>query len=534
MKLATPLGCLMLSLAVGSQAVQGAEPAPAIARVGLTPNRAFEINGEPFFPLMAWLQDAKNFPSVRQCGMNTTAGYWTGSSGTKDVAEYQALVAQAGLYGVMPFDLRLKGHPQLLGYIQDDEPDLPHQVSDAEIAPAANLRINRGTPLWKILDGVTHTWSVLDPLDGAQLTVRLAAPVTVERLTIWLTVAPDLAVAKDVEFEADDKPLARATLESKRGGQHVPLAAPATFRELKLIVRSTHPGKNAWGSIGELEGFDSAGRNVLLAPPRNEPRATPAAVQAEYRRIKAADPERPVFMTVTGNFHPHFDKWTAEQRSALYPAYFRAADVIGYDIYPIYGWNKPEWIHLVHEAMDLLAQQTDRRPLYAWIETSKGGQWTGDLARQKDVTPTHIRAEVWMSICRGATGIGYFTHVWKPSYDQFGVPAENRAALREINQQITRLAPAILSPEPAPAATIAADNDVKLDVLARRLGDSVYLFAVNFDERSIPATATIGLPGLTAQTEIEALDEARTIRAEAGRFRDDFAPLAVHLYRVRM
>ena len=50
-----------------------------------------------------------------------------------------------------------------------------------------------------------------------------------------------------------------------------------------------------------------------------------------------------------------------------------------------------------------------------------------------------------MAICRVATAIGYFTHVWKPAYHQFGVPEENRTALREIIAQITRSASAILS-----------------------------------------------------------------------------------------
>jgi len=59
-----------------------------------------------------------------------------------------------------------------------------------------------------------------------------------------------------------------------------------------------------------------------------------------------------------------------------------------------------------------------------------------------------------MNIYRGATAIGYLTHVWKPAYHQFGVPAENRDAIRQINAQITHLAPAILSAEPTPAATI--------------------------------------------------------------------------------
>lgn len=522
---------VVLGTAVGLAPAPAAEGLPSIEKVELGPDRAFHLNGQPFFPIMAWLQDAANFAAVRDCGMNTTAGYWPGSSGTKDVVEYHGLVAKAGLYGVMPFHAGLKGHPQLLGYIHDDEPDLPHQVSDADVLPVSPLALNRSTPLWKLVDGVTHSWSVLDPLEKATLAIRLREPVTIERLAVWLTISPGLAVAKELVFEGDGKPLTTAVLDARKGSQEVPLPTPATFSELKLVVKSTYPGQNAWGSIGEIEGFDKAGRNVLLAPPRYEPRAKPEAVLATYRQIKAADAERPVFMTLTGHFHPHFTQWTNEQRDALYPAYIQGADVVGYDIYPIYGWNKPEWLHLVHDATELLARQAAPRPVYAWIETSKGGQWTGPLEKQKDVTPAHIRAEVWMAICRGATAIGYFTHVWKPSYQQFGVPEANRAALREINGQLTRLAPAILSGEPPSTVSIRAENDVKVEILARRYAGRLYLFAVNYDERAVPASVTMALAGLAAGTEVEVIDEGRVVRAEAGCIQDSFAPLAVHLYR---
>ncbi|NLF69999.1 MAG: hypothetical protein GX575_13210 [Candidatus Anammoximicrobium sp.] len=527
------LAAVLCCVVCGPRLVSADDEAPAIQKVELASNRAIQVNGQPFFPIMAWLQDAANFPAVRDCGMNTTAGYWPGSSGTQDVVEYQGLVAKAGLYGVLPFGPGLKDHPQLLGYIHDDEPDLPHQVSEAEVIPAAHLAVNRSTPLWKIVDGVTHTWSVLDPMEGAAITIRLRDKVTVERLAVWPTISPGLAVAKEVEFQGDGKPLVTATLENKKGRQEIRLPAPATFRELKLTVRSAYPGQNTWGSISEIEGFDAAGDNRLLAPPRYEPRAQPEASLAAYRKIKAADPSRPVFMTLTGNFHPHFGKWTEQQRTSLYPAYIQATDIVGYDIYPIYGWNKPEWIHLVHDATQLLADLAGSRPLYAWIETSKGGQWTGALEKQKEVTPAHIKAEVWMAICRGATAIGYFTHVWKPSYHQFGVPEANRAALREINAQITRLAPAILGACPDQAVSVRADSEIKLAVTGRRQGGSLYLFAVNYDERAVAAEATFSVAGLAAGAEIEVLDEDRVLPAEAGGFHDAFPPLGVHLYRIK-
>jgi hypothetical protein len=516
---------------LGQVGVAGEAP-PRIEKVEIQPNRVFCVNGEPFFPVMAWLQDAENFPAVKACGMNTTAGYWPGSSGTKDVAEYLGLVAKAGLYGVMPFDPQLKGHPNLLGYIHDDEPDLPQQVSDAEVIPGAGLRINRSTPLWKLVDGVTHTWSVLDPLEGASVTIRLKRPVTIESVAVWLTISQGLAVAKDVSFQGDGKPLLKATLEAKKGQQKFALENAATLTELTMTVHTTFPGEQVWGSIGEIEGFDASGENVVLSPPRYEPRARPPETLTKYRAIKAADPARPVFMTVTGYFHPHFGKWTDAERSSLYPEYVKATDVVGYDIYPIYGWNKPEWIHLVHDATKLLVGEAGPRPVYAWIETSKGSQWTGPLERQKEVTPTHIRAEVWMAVCSGATGIGYFTHVWKPSYRQFGVPDENRQALREINDQITRLAPAILGRAPKRPVAIEASGGAKIDALAREHQGQLYVFAVNYDERLVQTEARISVEDLPAGTEVTVVDEARSIRSGEGSFADPFKPLAVHIYRI--
>jgi hypothetical protein len=511
-----------------------AEDLPPIQNVEIGSQRAFLVNGQPFFPVMAWLQDAKNFSAVKACGMNTTAGYYPGSSGTDHVGQYMKLVADAGLYGVLSYDARLKDHPQLLGYIHGDEPDLPHSVNDAEVIPGEELRINRKTPLWKIFDGVTHSWSVVDPLEGGQFTLRLPQPVTVQRLAVWLTVSNGLAVAKQITFRGDGRELLTADLKAERGAQEFDLDEPTTFRELTVAVGTTFPGEQVWGSISEIQGFDARGNNVLLSPPRNEPRAWPDAVQAEYRKIKSADPSRPVFMTLTGNFHPHFNKWTAAQRSELYPAYIQAADVVGYDIYPIYGWNKPEWLHLVHDATGLLVDQAGPRPVYAWIETSKGGQYTGPLERQHEVTPAHIKAEVWMAICRGATAIGYFTHIWKPAYRQFGVPEENRRALREINRQITGLAPAILAPPASRDVSIRAKDAVKVDCLAKQHEGELYLFAVNYDERAVPADATLTVDGLPADAEIEVIDEERQIRAEAGAFQDAFAPLAVHIYRIKV
>ena len=523
---------IAMAQAIPSAVILAADSLPPIEEVEIAANQAILVNGQPFFPLMAWLQDARNFDAVKACGMNTVAGYYQGASGTKDVTEYFELVEKAGLYGVMPFDSNLIGNSKLLGYIHDDEPDLQRIVSDAEIVPAKQLRINRKTPLWKLIDGETHSWSVLDPLEGASLTIKLKRPITVESFAVWLTVSGNLPLAKEVSFEGDGKKLTTVMLEPKKGQQKFRLPAPATFSKLKMTVNSTVAGNNVWGSIGEIEAFDAAGKNLLLSPPRTVPKMWPAEALERYKEIKAADASRPVFMTLTGNFHPHFKKWSESQRLSIYPQYCQAADVLGYDIYPIYGWNKPKWIHLVQEATAMLAKMAGKRPVYVWIETSKGGQYTGPLERQKDVTPAHIKAEVWMSITRGATAIGYFTHIWKPSYNQFGVPEENRKALRSINDQITRLAPAILAEQSATAVGVETEGDVKVDLMAKQHNGKLYVFAVNYDEQYKATTATIRVAGLASREQVTVVDENRTIRSDSGSFTDTFEPLAVHIYEI--
>lgn len=520
------LGCLL-----EAASLKGAGDMPGIEKIELGRDRGFHVNGKPFFPIMAWLQEPRNFETIRSCGMNTVAGYWPKSGGTRDVLEYLNLVEKAGLYGVVPFDERLKGHPALLGYIHDDEPDLPQRISDAVVEPAQNLTINSQTPLWKLVDGDLFSWSVLDPLEGASVTVKTKEPVTVKSLAVWLTISEGLSVAHEIAFEANRKEFLRATVAPKRGQQKFDLPHPVTFTQLTLRILSVNPAKNTWGSLGEIEGFDEDGRNVLLSPPRTVPRSSPAEVLHQYRVIKKSDSSRPVFVTLTGHFHPFFNKYNAD-RMKMYPEYVKATDVVGFDIYPIYGWNKPEWMHLVHEGTERLVEMAGARPVYAWIETSKGSRWTGELAEQKDVQPAHIRAEVWMAICRGATAIGYFTHVWKPSYSQFGVPPANREAMTQINAQITRLTPAILGDEPEQIVSIRSEESVKLDTLAKCKNGELYIFAVNYDESLRETRAKVEVEGIPALTKVIVVDEDRTVTSEEGFFVDVFEPLAVHIYRI--
>jgi hypothetical protein len=139
----------------------------------------------------------------------------------------------------------------------------------AEVVPGKMLIVNANTPFSRIVDGDTTSWTAVDPLANAEITIKLLRPVTVESLGIWLTVddGDGLAVVKDATFLADGKTVLNTTLEKRRGQQKLALKAPVTFRELTLKVLSVYPLEKEWGSIGEIEAFDAEGKNVLLTPP---------------------------------------------------------------------------------------------------------------------------------------------------------------------------------------------------------------------------------------------------------------------------
>jgi hypothetical protein len=122
-----------------------------------------------------------------------------------------------------------------------------------------------------------------------------------------------------------------------------------------------------------------------------------------------------------------------------------------------------------------------------------------------------------------------------------------QAELKRLNTQISRLAPAILAPPFNGAISMELGAGLNCNLKATLYGNDLYLFAVNMDlgEGAKDAKqfdpiyprggkATISMEGLKAGTKIEVVDENRTLEAEKGRFSDDFAPLAEHIYRIKL
>ena len=436
--------------------------------------------------------------------------------------------------------------PGLLAWIHDDEPDLPRTETDANVAPGKQMKVNAGTPFARIVDGVNHSWTVLQPLAGGEFTIVPKEPVTVVSLAVWPTISEGLAVAKEMEFLGDGKLLLKVTLENKKGQQKFSLPEPATFKELTVKVLSEYPGAQGWGSISEVEGFDAEGRNLLLSKPRTVPKMTVEEVARDYQLIKQTDPSRPVMMNLTAKFMKERQEYADEAKQAMYPGYIAHCDLVGFDIYPVYGYNMPNKIYWVADGVtELRALAGPKKPVYAWIETNRGSPWIKDYSKQIDVRPEYTRAEVWMALIRGATGIAYFTHAWQPEYTQFAPKGEMLKELARLNAQLTRLAPAILAPAAKAKVAMTLSDDMACHVKATELDGALYIFAQNIDLGADAAKmkqgqditprggkATITVEGLKAGATIEVVDEGRTITADDGSFSDEFKPLAEHVYKM--
>lgn len=554
---------VLAALAASVSAAYGAEP-PPVKSVTIGQHGEFRVNGEPFLPIFTWLQDPRHFDQNRAAGVNAIAGYfWSADSqrglgNSTSIAEYARTVDEAGFYYIashMPSQedamRQMAGADYLLAWIQGDEPDLPHTKVDATVTPAPHMRVNRSTPYERLVDGVTHSWTAIDPLEGGQFNIKLDKPATIHAVALHLTVSGTMPTASKVTFSAGDRKLIAVDLERKKGQQRFDLPQPAKVETLTVRIDAATESEQAWGSISEVEAFDAEGKNVLLSRPYSVPRATEDDIRAAYRELKQLDPSRPVLMTFTAHFMDEFtNHYNAAKKQRIYPAYVKHCDAIGFDTYPLYGYAMPGWIDYVASGVSQLRRIAGAgKPVYAWIETSNGTQWI-NIENQVDVEPWHTRAEVWMALIRGATAIGYFTHAWKPSYTQFRPDAEMVAELSRLNGQLTRLAPALLA-GPAKrkiAVTLVADGDEKLEghFKATQHDGETWIFAQNIDRgpnanslkrgQAISpraATATFTVEGLRAGTTIEVVDEDRTLTAQDGRFTDRFDGMIEHAYRIR-
>jgi hypothetical protein len=250
------------------------------------------------------------------------------------------------------------------------------------------------------------------------------------------------------------------------------------------------------------------------------PCIAPSQIQSLYQTMKTADPSRPVFLNVGQGIAN--DAWvgrgSCSNKPQDYPEYAKGADIVSFDIYPV---NSGLDITLVATGVDRLNQAvSSKKPVWNWIECTRI-----DQADTKP-TPDQVKAEVWMSIIHGSMGIGYFVHQFTPTFDEHALLDDPtmKSAVTAIDQQIHDLAPALNTPPITNAVSVQSSS--KVDVLVKRSGGHLYVFAVSMTATQTTATFTLAHDTFTTAT---VLGETRTLST----FQDTFAPYAMHLYMLQ-
>jgi len=264
-------------------------------------------------------------------------------------------------------------------------------------------------------------------------------------------------------------------------------------------------------SIVDSENANATGRGVVGW---YFPDEWDAFLQSNLKREDIADdipaprPGRISFLTLTNHFYSKAEP--LPQGKGMYPVLFQVPDVIGFDLYPLQVWCRPAFGD-VFDAQHELRERTGK-PTFQWIETARMEQPCRNHA-ELDPTPETVRAETFLAIGGGATGVGYFPNQWSEAIGQ---------EITRANRQIKALTQALL----APSVNATSDNGA-VRVSARSLNGALYVIAVNTTSTTIQAKINVeGISGRSAMP----LDGDGSVGSDDTGFSAGFGPLAARVY----
>jgi len=261
----------------------------------------------------------------------------------------------------------------------------------------------------------------------------------------------------------------------------------------------------------------------------NTPRTMPETIAAQYEALKAVDKNHPVYLNLTASFYKQFARYDDE----LYRRYCQATDIVGYDLYPVTGWGKPEWVPLIGKATRKLVDLSSPDvPVWAILECTTKLRWVSQeklnrLERPQGARDFELRSMVWQAIVNGAKGIGYFPHRWEP-YKQVDISEELQAEMKSTNRKLTELTPVILSPDALEPVEYEVIDGESVDVMTKECEGKLYLFTVNNGFNSVRIRFV--LPSGMKANEVQIYDEQEKIVIQGGIFEDNLEKLGVRIY----
>lgn len=217
------------------------------------------------------------------------------------------------------------------------------------------------------------------------------------------------------------------------------------------------------------------------------------------------------FMTLTNHFYSGAAPLAAGR--SIYPALVARADMVGFDLYPLQNWCRPDRLVDVYLAQRELVELARGRPTYQWIEAAG---MTCPHAGPTEVTPATVEAESWLAVAGGARGLGFFPPAaWT---------GDVGGAIARVTGTVRSLGPALLAPD-ARVAVTPPDGLVKAGARAYHGELLVVVANAGYEE----ATATITVDSLNGR-RLREIRSGRTVTPDGDTFAETFAPLETRIY----
>ncbi len=292
---------------------------------------------------------------------------------------------------------------------------------------------------------------------------------------------------------------------------------------------ATYLAGKGWEGIRENDAIAAAivaayrDHPALLAWYLNDelPHALVPQLEDYYRRVQIADPSHPCFIVLCNRHElPHFPQTT---------------DILGVDPYPI---PKESVTRVSSFVMQAQSAVRGTQPVwlvpqaFAWYQYNSKNPDRGHVPTAEELetgrAPTYEeeRCMTYLGLVHGAKGLIYYCY-----YDLRVLPQYQQmwGWMKSIAEEVTTLAPVLLSTErPGDWNVTPKDTPIESTLMLRE--GVLYLLAANPTRSARKGGFDVRR---RAATEVKVLFENRCLPCTKGRFEDEFAPLAVHVYALK-
>ena len=243
--------------------------------------------------------------------------------------------------------------------------------------------------------------------------------------------------------------------------------------------------------------------------------------------MKARDNTRPVMINFgQGLANKYwFGRGLCTGDENYYSVAVRGAGILSFDIYPVASFTpqvKGKLEYVARGVARLTKLAANGQKVWAVIETTA-------LDPKHAVTPAQVRAEVWMAIIHGASGIVYYVHEFEPAFRGdaiFRHPDVSREVAR-TNALIKLLAIPLNTPDLVGKLTVRSTKPIA--TMVKQHENAIYIFAVAMNNSA--SKPRFAIKDLNATSAV-VIGEDRSVTITHGVFEDLFDGYGVHIYKI--